>query len=164
MIEQLEERQADMQGLLKETAKKIARLRAEAKALTPQRIRVPENIKFEECGEDFALISPHGKCYLTANRAHGGTPFMNIVGNPADITADLITDPLYLEPCKREDLKCGDVAFGTDFIKEETDFSAIDCYFVVLNKKQAVLWEHGKDMDTKIVDVNFWHYSYKVVR
>jgi len=163
MIEQLEERQADMQGLLKETAKKIARLRAEAKALTPQRIRVPENIKFEEHPDRLllALISPNGKCMLSADDMHGGIPLVCEAGYRNNAAFRIITDPIYLEPCKREDLKCGDVVFGTSRTSQMTNFGLIWSYGVVLNHDTIMRWKAGMEVVSE--DYCYSNY-YKVVR
>jgi hypothetical protein len=162
-IAELEKRHNEAQSALHETARRIAELKAEAKKLTPERIRVPENIKFEECGDWLALVSPNGKCLLTANEMHGGTPFVNWTGNPDDTTADIITHPLYLEPCKREDLKCGDVYWSSDD-NSGIFFNDIDFYGVVLNEKESASWEKEMTMiinDDEEDNYDFW---YKVAR
>ena len=154
--------QEEMQSMLKQTDKRIAELKQMASTLTaPSRIRVPDNIKFELFGGELALLSPNYKCILSGNYYHGGIPNIRVAGYTSDSLAEVITDPLYLEPCKREDLKCGDVCFGTDGDEDITNFGAIKCYGVVLNSEQSVHWE---DKDFSILTRNiYWKSWYKVV-
>jgi hypothetical protein len=129
---------------------------------TPERIRVPENIKFEDTGEKFGLISPNGKCSLSAMEVHGGVPNIGHAGMAIDPTEGIITDPLYLEPCKREDLKCGDVALAFD--EEDTLDEAnvkTKYYNVILNDDEYAYWNSGMTMAVSDCEYFYW---YKVVR
>ena len=129
---------------------------------TPERIRVPENIKFEERGEYFAIVSPNGKCRLFAMDIHDGVPCVGEAGSLDDMTEDLITYPLYLEPCKREDLKCGDVAYAADVdINDMSFFADLEFYLVVLNDEESVRWNNINEM---VFDQGYYDFWYKVVR
>ena len=129
----------------------------------PSRIRVPENIKFEGVnGRPTAIISPNGKCMLSAYHANGGVPIIDLAGIDGDSTSHLITDPLYLEPCKREDLKCGDVAYAvSDSIDVSDDTGDISNYHVILNSTDVAYWTSNDGMYQGVFDYDFW---YKVVR
>ena len=162
-IAELEKRHNQTQSALEETAKKIEELKKEALKLTePERIRVPENIKFEGYLDRLALISPNGKCILAGKGFHGGIPRVGMAGQSDNLAAHIITDPLYLEPCKREDLKCGDVAFCCEGIHIVTSLSSnIAFYVCILNKNDHVFWNEG--MDIRVSDM-YWSDWYKVVR
>jgi hypothetical protein len=149
----------EMQAMLKQTDERIAELTAMASKLTaPERIRVPENIKFENWNDGFSLISPNGKCILTASKVFGGIP---IVQPSEENDRFKVADPLYLEPCEREDLKCGDVVFGTDRTSQMTNFGLIWSYGVVLNHDTIMRWKAGMEVVSE--DYCYSNY-YKVVR
>jgi hypothetical protein len=126
-----------------------------------ERIRVPENIKFEEIGGELSLISPNAKLILSALSTHGGIPCMIYAGSEINPNGNLYTDPLYLEPCKREDLKCGDIAFRANL--DKPDFDILVYYCVVLNETEYALWRDSHDMDMMVSDTP-WNYWYKVVK
>jgi hypothetical protein len=123
-----------------------------------ERIRVPENIKFEEIGGELSLISPNGKLILSALSTHGGIPCMIYAGSEINPNGDLYTAPLYLEPCKREDLKCGDIAFRSE--DGDIQFDNVWYYCVILNVEEFVYWE-GNNM---IIDIDAEWDWYKVVK
>ena len=128
----------------------------------PSRIRVPENIKFEERIDRFAIVSPNGKCRLFAMDIPGGIPGVGEAGSREDMTEDIIRYPLYLEPCKREDLKCGDVAYVCEEKIEAYDLTGeIESYLVVLNNTHCVCLSDDSDMLNDNHDYDYW---YNVVR
>lgn len=142
---------------LQQQAKKLAELKKER---TSERIRVPEEIKFEKTGS-LSLVSPNGLCLLTASEAHGGVPGVILAGNSENPSADLYTGPLYLEPVDQKDLKCGDIVVGLD---EGEDIEEAKCdiyaYSVVLGPDGIASWTF--DMDVACDIVGFDRY-YKVV-
>ena len=148
-----------------ELNEKVAELKSKASKLTAtERIRVPENIKFEEHPDNLllALISPNGKCMLSADDMHGGIPLVCEAGYRNNAAFRIITDPLYLEPCKREDLRCGDVAFCCEGIDNVTPLSSnIAFYVCILNESDHVFWYEG--MGIRVSDM-YWSDWYKVVR
>jgi hypothetical protein len=151
----------EMQAMLKQTDERIAELTAMAVKLTkPERIRVPENIKFEEYLGGIALVSPNGKCILTASKVFGGIP---IVQPSEENDRFKVTDPLYLKPCKRADLRRGDVAlcFGEYCTLSSSDDS-VSNYVVILNNTDYAYWSN--DMSMTVEDYNGLANWYKVVR
>lgn len=123
-----------------------------------KRTRVPENIKMEECGSSLRLISLNGKCTLEAFVPHGGIPIIGMAGTITNKEKHLCTTPLYLEPCRREDLKCGDIAYRS--LYETPNFRELARYCVILNDKEYAYW-FKKNM--KVSDVK-WDYWYRVVK
>lgn len=161
-IAELKEWQAELKRMVIKTELKIYDLEHDAYRFTEsERIRVPDNIKFEQHGSVFALVSPNGICTLSGSQTHGGVPNVGMAGNVFDSAANIITDPLYLEPCKREDLKCGDVALCFD---EDSDIEAtideISEYAVILNDTEYAMWD---DQMSAVVDDLNYEYWYKVV-
>jgi hypothetical protein len=163
MIADLERKQSELEATLLNNREMVEELKLKANRLTtPERIRVPENIKFEKSCDSFALISPNGKCRLHAGDIHGGIPVLWHAGSEDNPKADLLTFPLYLEPCKREDLKCGDVAYALYVDINDICFANdIKNYVVVLNDDQCVRWNKLDEMVYDNDDYDFW---YKVVR
>jgi hypothetical protein len=74
--------------------------------------------------------------------------------------------PLYLEPCRREDLKAGDWAYVCD--SDSPSFSDISHYHLILNRNQYVyVCEdypfHGKKITGVFMASAGWLNWYKVV-
>jgi hypothetical protein len=163
-IAELEKESAAAKERLVELDKRIYVLKSVA-FREPERIRVPENIKFEEFYGGFALVSPNGKCILYGSAIHGGIPKIEHAGHSNNSEFRIITDPLYLEPCKREDLKCGDWALPLISNHRVGDIMAnakhVGNYNCILNDIDTVEWQ--REMDTAINSDKF-NYWYKVVR
>lgn len=142
---------------LQQQAKELAELKKER---TSERIRVPEEIKFEMYGS-LLLVSPNGLCLLTASEAHGGIPYVIMAGNYENPSADLYTGPLYLDPVNQKDLKCRDIVvvlYGEDDI-EKAKYSILN-YSVVLNPDTLASWRCNMDVECMVAEAD--HY-YKVV-
>ena len=152
---ELSDRIAELVEKHKEQGEKIAAMK------NPERIRVPENIKFEEVYDELYLVSPNGKCLLGAFIPHGGIPHVTLAGRGDGPEDHLFTDPLYLEPRKREDLKCGDIAFATGFEKLNNEYYDVCCYEVILNDYESASWNNDMDI---LVGGSGFAYWYKVVR
>jgi hypothetical protein len=168
-IAELEKRIDGLTSQVKSATIKIGYLKVEAAKLTePERIRVPENIKFEEWDNGFALISPNGKCIMFVNALHGGIPRLHPAGREGNLTADIITDPLYLEPCKRDDLKCGDVAIVVSEGMSNNDIinaaGNIENYSCILNDKDAAGWRDQMSVYVDTDEYDEYEFWYKVVR
>jgi hypothetical protein len=126
------------------------------------RISVPENIKFEWEEGHFRLFSPNGKSTLSASYWHGGVPLVFAAGEDDNAAEYIENIHFYLEPCKREDLKCGDVAYVCEENIEAYDLTGeIESYLVVLNNTHCVCWSDDSDMLNDNHDYDFW---YKVIR
>lgn len=121
------------------------------------RIPVPENIKFHRwdvwsCegnkGVLWGLCSPNKKLALFTR---GNVPLIDSILNTYRATP-------YLVPCKRSDLKPGDIAFrARELVIEKSD---IRNYSVILDDRKHAFWTHDMDM---IVDTNDAFSWYKVI-
>jgi len=128
----------------------------EEKSPYPDRIPVPENIRFvlimsEKNGPMFFLLSPNGKMILGQLR---GFPLVK------PLSTFLSGNKAYLLPCKRSDLKPGDIAYrtGSDLV---LDYSEHRFYSVILNESEHASWKGDMDM---YVDWNApWMSWYKVI-
>jgi hypothetical protein len=130
----------------------------EEKRPYPDRIPVPENIKFKKWdvwsyegnkGTLWGLCSPNKKLALFTK---GNVPLIDSILNTYRVTA-------YLIPCKRSDLKPGDIAYrlypGDDFKPE-----IIKRYCVILNDLEYAYWLEEMDMQVNSFDKLDW---YKVI-
>jgi len=161
-IAELEKQTDRLKSQVASVTFKLAHLKIEAAKLTePERIRVPENIKFRANGDSFKLISPNGKCEMSMYNAHGGIPLVVYAGRIEDPTDGIITDPLYLKKCKREDLKYGDWAVAFDNAGIENAKESHSYYACILNDREQVSW--SGEMGTRVSNISSV-YWYKVVR
>ncbi|HCM60645.1 MAG TPA: hypothetical protein DIS74_09780 [Bacteroidales bacterium] len=105
-------------------------------------IPVPASIKFYGWMDWKMIVSPNGKLLL---RGTDGTP--EVFADPKETcTPGRNIGKAYLVPCKREDLKPGDIglySYGYAFDKEVCD---IGHYCVILDETQHARWEGEMDM------------------
>lgn len=108
-------------------------------------ILVPENIKFcRFMAQTYLLVSPNGE--LVLGQSHG----MPSAG-PIGYTSLAIPEnkpKAFLVPCKRSDLKPGDIAFRAirDLSYSLCDFSIHNQYCVILNSNESAYWDNEMDM------------------
>jgi hypothetical protein len=127
----------------------------EEKSPYPDRIPVPASIKFYGWMDWKMIVSPNGKLLL---RGTDGTP--EVFADPKETcTPGRNIGKAYLVPCKREDLKPGDIAYrlypGDDFKPE-----IIKRYCVILNDLEYAYWAEEMDMQVNSFDKLDW---YKVI-
>ena len=134
----------------------------EEKRPYPDRIPVPENIKFYRwdvwsCegnkGTLWGLCSPNKKLALFTK---GNVPSIDSILNTYRVTA-------YLIPCKRSDLKPGDIAFRAiaGVPNGVQDFTIHHQYCVILNEDESAYWYNEMDMKVDVICGGiFW---YKVI-
>lgn len=119
----------------------------EEKRLYPDRIPVPENIKFHKwdvwncegkMGVLWGLCSPNKKLALFTK---GNVPLVDSILNTYRITP-------YLVLCKRSDLKPGDIAFRAiaGVPNGLQDFTIHHQYCVILNEDESAYWYNEMDM------------------
>ena len=126
----------------------------EEKSPYPDRIPVPENIKFYRSHRWLGIASPNGKLLLTVMEELPCACYIR-----TEIEKRIPNDKLYLIPCKRSDLKPGDIAYrlypGDDFKPE-----IIKRYCVILNDLEYAYWAEEMDMQVNSFDKLDW---YKVI-
>jgi hypothetical protein len=119
------------------------------------RIRVPEGIEFTEAEGKFGMgliFNDRKQCLV-----FGGDGQQWAVGVLQD---DDTVSPLYLEPCKREDLKPGDWAYSA--WGNEPHFTALKAYNLILDDgSTAFVSGSGKYVIVKSVPGGNW---WKVVQ
>lgn len=145
----------------KQLADAVPRVNKEPKEQQkPDRILVPENIKVYAFGHpqvcQLLLGSPNGKMIL--GQSHGipsaGVRIISGWLRPEGRKA-------YLAPCKREDLKPGDIAlwsYGYDF---DLELVSIEHYCVILDNNHHARW--GREADMLICRDSFKNTWYKVI-
>lgn len=118
------------------------------------RIPVPENIKFSRIGENVYLKSPNGKVSIGEYR---GLPS---VGRTLD---EAPKGQAFLVPCKRSDLKPGDIAFRgiTGAPPGLQEFTIHHQYCVILNEDESAYWYN--EMDMKVDGICGGVFWYKVI-
>lgn len=113
----------------------------EEKRPYPDRIPVPENIRFvlkmsEKNGPMFFLLSPNGKMILGQLR---GFPLVK------PLSTSLLGNKAYLLPCKRSDLKPGDIGFR-EHLSKRPEADHISQYSVILDDTDYAFWKNEMDM------------------
>ena len=131
-------------------------------SLEEERARVPEGIRFVRhgFGEGFGLAFNEKKQLLILEPK---TKIWSvIVDTEPDKPADTVT-PLYLEPCKRSDLKAGDWAYRCD--KKSPVFESRRNYTLVLSDTtmNSVYVESDETVHKHIIN-GCYKYLYKVVQ
>jgi len=107
----------------------------------PDLIPVPASIKFYGWMDWKMIVSPNGKLLL---RGTDGTP--EVFADPKETcTPGRNIGKAYLVPCKRKELKQGDIAFR-DSSALCHDFTDLTSYCVILNDRQYAYWESQMDM------------------
>lgn len=109
-------------------------------------IKVPDNIKIEWC-PDYKGIQFGGQCLWKNNNED----FYRV--KPS---YHLCVTPCQLIPCKREDLKAGDIAFISDY--EDPDFTQIGHYAIFTEDDTAwyINENYGIDIVEKLNSRDFW--------
>jgi len=127
----------------------------EEKSPYPDRIPVPENIKFYRSHRWLGIASPNGKLLLTVMEELPCACYIR-----TEIEKRIPNDKLYLIPCKRSDLKPGDIGVrGFPSEKPETDLPSR--YSVILNDTDYAFWNNEMDMHIGDLAEDFaeiqWH-------
>lgn len=148
-----EKKMTDREQAIESIKKAEAEIK-KAKAILskPDRIKVPDCIDMAKWSDGIHILfndkvqrlCQHGGIY-NVQSMHGG------YGTETD---------LYLEPCKREDLEPGDVAYMRSSL--DNDFSMKEHYFCILSDKEIVCVEHGKDITVESGEE--YGYHWKVVK
>jgi hypothetical protein len=115
----------------------------EEKKESPDRIPVPENIKFARLHDKSLIVSPNGKAVLCEyNRipAVSEQSCNGFIGHE--------NRKAYLVPCKRSDLKPGDIGFRAiaGLPNDLQDFTIHHQYCVILNEDESAYWYNMMDM------------------
>jgi hypothetical protein len=104
------------------------------------RIPVPENIKFFTNGDLFFLISPNGKIGV---RSIKGLPRLL----PAyEWPQENYTGKAFLVPCKRSDMKPGDIGFYSYGYDLNLEIEKVGHYCVILDETDHARWDREMDM------------------
>lgn len=130
----------------------------EEKSPYPDRIPVPENIKFYRSHRWLGIASPNGKLLLTVMEELPCACYIR-----TEIEKRIPNDKLYLIPCKRSDLKPGDIAFRAiaGVPNGVQDFTIHHQYCVILNEDESAYWYNEMDMKVDVICGGiFW---YKVI-
>jgi hypothetical protein len=127
----------------------------EEKSPYPDRIPVPENIKFYSSHRWLGIAAPNGKLLLTVMEELPCACYIR-----TEIEKRIPNDKLYLIPCKRSDLKPGDIGVrGFPSEKPETDLPSR--YSVILNDTDYAFWNNEMDMHIGDLAEDFaeiqWH-------
>jgi hypothetical protein len=118
-------------------------------------ILVPENIKITQGNCSEGILFNDDKQELFVNL---GTKQYEVISAPS-LSRIYKLGELKLTPCKREDLKCGDLAFRTDGV---TDFTNKEQYCLILDEKSHVCIENSHDVEYPASYSTGWTYWYKV--
>lgn len=112
-------------------------------------IRTPPNLRFQTSSDAYSAGILYEKQSLMLAKYHGHW------------VVDRVHRHCYSEciltPCKREDLKMGDVAYMSS--DDEPDFTGLDDYYIMLDDDKAVCWcDRG---ETHII-IDKFVYNYRV--
>ena len=129
-----------------------------SKAPSRDRIPVPENIKIYSSHHFKGIASPNGKLLLTVMEMLPSACYIR-----AEIEKRIPNDKLCLVPCKRSDLKPGDIAFrGIKGVPPDLqEFTIHHQYCVILNKDESAYWYN--EMDMKVDGICGGVFWYKVI-
>jgi hypothetical protein len=130
----------------------------EEKRPYPDCIPVPENIKIYRSHHFKGIASPNGKLLLTVMEMLPCACYIR-----TEIEKRIPNNRLYLIPCKRSDLKPGDIAFRAiaGVPNGVQDFTIHHQYCVILNEDESAYWYNEMDMKVDVICGGiFW---YKVI-
>lgn len=131
----------------------IDKAKEELKSL--DRIRVPEGIRFTDHGKECMGLVFNGQKQAIGYHVDGETWMVEALGKGE---WDVLDAPLYLEPCKREDLKPGDWAYRCHTSKPT--FVNPDQYSLILGRKDYAKISYNLNVGVHSDRYSHW---YKVV-